>query len=517
VQRVAGGLAALGVERGDTVGIMLVNRPEFHFADAGAFHLGAVPFSVYNTSPAGQVAELFANAGNRVTVCERAFLAVVRAAGAERIVLVDGVEEGTISLAALEAMGEPGFDFDAAWQAVGPEDALTLIYTSGTTGPPKGVELTHRSVAAECRACDAVLPMPPEVRSTSYLPSAHIADRWFAHYWALTWWGGSATCIADPRTVLQHLPEVRPTVWGAVPRVWEKLKAALEARGIARPGDLPEEARAAVRARLGLDQAAWLCSGAAPAPVDVLEYLGELGLEICELWGMSETSCCAAINPPGAVRIGTCGPPLPGVEMRLAQDGELLVRGEIVMRGYRGEPAKTAAALDADGWLHTGDVAEFDEAGYLRIVDRKKELIINAAGKNMSPANVEACLKSASPLIGQAVCIGDRRPYNVALLVLDPDGAAAWASAHGAPADSLPALAVDPDLRAEVEAGVAAANSQLARVEQIKRFALLGEDWLPGGDELTPTMKLKRRPIAGKYAAEIEALYAPAAAGLQTS
>jgi long-subunit acyl-CoA synthetase (AMP-forming) len=516
VERIAAGLAALGVRRGDAVALMLRNRPEFHLADAGAMHLGAVPFSVYNTSTVEQVAYLFANAGNRVTVCERAFLDTVQAAGADTIVLVDGQAPGAIGLDELEALGEPSFDFEAAWRAVEPDDVLTLIYTSGTTGPPKGVELTHRSMMAECRACDAVIPQPFGGRATSFLPSAHIADRWANHYWGGMWCGATVTCIADIRTVASHLPEVRPTAWGAVPRVWEKIKAALEAAGVVAPAALPEADKAAIRERIGLDQAAWLISGAAPAPVEVLRFFADLGLPICELWGMSELSCCATINPPHDIRLGTCGPPLPGVELRLAEDGELLVRGDLVMRGYRGEPGKTAEAIDPEGWLHTGDVAELDADGYVTIVDRKKELIINSAGKNMSPANIEARLKTASPLIGQAVCIGDRRPFNVALLVLDPDGAAAWARVHGAADPTPQALAADPRVRAEVERAVAEANTALSRVEQIKRFALLAEDWLPGGDELTPTMKLRRRPIGVKYAEEIEALYAPRGV-LQTS
>ena len=209
---------------------------------------------------------------------------------------------------------------------------------------------------------------------------------------------------------------------------------------------------------------------------------------------MSELSCCAAINPPGDIRVGTVGTAIPGVQLRLADDGELLVRGPTVMRGYRNMPEQTAEAL-AGGWMHTGDVATIDDDGYVRIVDRKKELIINSAGKNMSPANIEQTLKAADGLIGQAVCIGDRRPYNVALLVLDPDVAA------GRAAD-------DPGVRDAVDAAVARANEQLARVEQIKRYVLLDAEWEPGGDELTPTMKLRRKPIGEKYAAQIEALYA---------
>jgi long-subunit acyl-CoA synthetase (AMP-forming) len=484
VERLAAGLAALGVGRGDTVAMMLVNRPEFHLVDAAAFHLGATPFSVYNSSSPEQIAYLFSNAQNRVVVCERQFADAMP--DVEHRFLVEDLDE-------LEAAGEPGFDFEAAWRAVKPGDVLTLIYTSGTTGPPKGVELTHANVMAELRACAAVLPMEPGGRQTSYLPSAHVADRWASHYYASIAHGATITCVPDMRQVVAALPEVRPTAWGAVPRVWEKIKAALEAKGIADPAALPEDARAAIRASLGLDQVAWLVSGAAPTPTEVLEYFRDLGLPICELWGMSELSCCATINPPEDIRIGTVGKPLPGVELRLLEDGELLCRGEIVMRGYRNDAERTAEALDAEGWMHTGDVAQIDEDGYVRIVDRKKELIINAAGKNMSPANIEQRLKASSPLIGQAIVIGDRRPYNVALIVLDPDVRATW------PAGEIPA---------EVARGVEEANGHLSRVEQIKRYTILPVDWEPGGDELTPTMKLKRKPIAAKYAAEIEALYA---------
>jgi long-subunit acyl-CoA synthetase (AMP-forming) len=262
-----------------------------------------------------------------------------------------------------------------------------------------------------------------------------------------------------------------------------------------------------VRALLGLDATVAVNSGAAPAPVEVLEFFGALGIELAELWGMSETCGIGACNRPGAVRIGTVGPASPGSEIRIADDGEVLWRGPSLMSGYRNDPAKTAEAVDAEGWLHTGDIGSLDDDGYLEIVDRKKEIIINAAGKNMSPANIEGRLKAASPLIGQVCCIGDRRPYNTALVVLDPDFAPQWATQHGLEGLTLEELAREPKMIAAVEGAVDEANRHLARVEQLKKFTLLREDWQPGGDELTPTMKLKRRPIAAKYAAEIEAMY----------
>jgi long-subunit acyl-CoA synthetase (AMP-forming) len=335
---------------------------------------------------------------------------------------------------------------------------------------------------------------------------------------------------------------VRPSWFFAVPRIWEKLKAGLETmtagqppeqrekteaaleaslrkvrleqRGEEVPVDLAEtvaqadaEIFAGLRAMLGLDQVEAINVGAAPTPVEVLEFFHAIGLPLAELWGMSETCGAGSVNPAHKIKLGTVGPPAPGVEIKLADDGEVLVKSEVVMLGYRNLPDKTAEAFTDDGWLRTGDIGEFDEDGYLRIVDRKKELIINAGGKNMSPANIEAAVKSSSPLIGQACCIGDRRPYNTALVVLDADFAPAWAAQQGIEGSTLDALARDERVRAGVQEGIDSANAKLARVEQIKKFTIVEGDWLPGGDELTPTMKLKRKPIAEKYAAAIDAMY----------
>ena len=539
VRRRAAGFAALGVKQGDTVGFMLVNRPAFFLTDCAAMHLGATCFSVYNTSSPEQIEYLVADAANRVIVTEQAYLERVleareRVDTLEHVVVVDGeAPAGTISLAELEATGDPQFDFEAAWRAVEPEDVLCLIYTSGTTGPPKGVQLTHANMVAEWRACDAVHSATPGGRSISFLPSAHVADRW-AQLYGQMFYGSCVHCCPDPREMVAYTIEVKPTIWGGVPRIWEKLKTAMEAvmeaeqdaakreatdramevgrRRVAAymEGEVPAELQAEwdradelvfskVREMLGLTEVEQFAVGAAPTPPEVLEFFLAMGIEICELWGMSETSSVATLNPPGRVRVGTVGPPLPGVEVKLADDGEVMVRSAIVMKGYRNMPERTAEAFTEDGWLLSGDIGEFDEQGYLRIVDRKKELIINAAGKNMSPAGIEAKLKAASPLIAQAVAIGDRRPYNVALITLDLE----YLAARGAPAD-------DPAIAVEVEQAVEAANQRLSRVEQIKRFRVLEGEWAPGGEELTPTMKLRRRPIERTYEAEIEALYAPA-------
>jgi long-chain acyl-CoA synthetase len=545
VRRIATGLYEIGVRHGDTVGLMLLNRPEFNLCDCAAMHLGATPFSIYNTCSPEQISYLFSNAANKVVITESMFLQQIQAAGLdslEHVICVDGAPEGTLALADLEALASPDFDFQASWRAVSGEDLITICYTSGTTGPPKGVELTHTNVLAECRAAAARISVGAEDRIISYLPHAHMADRYSAHY-SLMLHGFSMTVLSDATEIVAVLPEVRPTSFGSVPRVWEKMKAGLEARfaaeqdparrqalewaidvGLRRvraeqAGEEPstellaehsqadELVLSKLRERLGLDQVKILYAGAAPTPIDVLEFFHAIGLPICELWGMSELTCVGTCNPRERPVIGTVGTPLPGVEVRLAEDGELLCRGSMVMRGYRSNPEQTAETIDSDGWLHTGDIAEIDSEGYVKIVDRKKELIINAAGKNMSPANIEAHIKGSSALIGQAIAIGDRRPYNVALIVLDPDGVSVWAAEHGLSDVSPAALCQDPGVRAEVSRGVEEANGHLSRVEQIKRFAILPCDWLPGGDELTPTMKLKRKPIADKYAQEIEALY----------
>jgi long-chain acyl-CoA synthetase len=511
VERIASGLAALGVERGDAVAIMLLNRPEFHLVDTAALHLGAVPFSVYNTCTPEQVAHQFRNAGNRVIVCERHFLQTVQAARAlvpavEHVVQLDGADDDIMSLAELEGTGVSSFRFAETWRAVGPEDLATIIYTSGTTGPPKGVELTHANAMAECVASAERVPLAPGGRTMSYLPSAHVVDRWSSHWWASLTHGFSVTSVGDMRTVIFLLPSVRPTRWGAVPRIWEKLHQALVGQGITDPAALGDDERADLRARLGLDAAEHLGGGAAPMPIDVLRYFEALGLPISEAWGMSETAGAATGNPPGAIRFGTCGTPLPGVELELAGDGELLVRGPMVMRGYRDDPEATARAIDADGWLHTGDIGHLED-GYVSIVDRKKELIVTAGGKNISPANIELRIEAGSPLIAHVAAVGDRRPHVAALIALDPDAAVDFAAEHGIDDASVTALSTHPEVRSAVRAAVDAANVGLSRVERVKRFAILPDEWRVGGEELTPTMKLKRRAIATRYAAEIDELY----------
>jgi long-chain acyl-CoA synthetase len=310
----------------------------------------------------------------------------------------------------------------------------------------------------------------------------------------------------------QQPAEQRKPMEDALNAALEKLR--LEQRKEPVPDELAaqvakadEQMFSGLRKMLGLDEVITINVGAAPTPVEVLEFFHAIGLELAELWGMSETCGMGAVNPPGKVKIGTVGPAAPGIEIKLADDGEVLVKGDCVMVGYRNKPEQTAEAIK-DGWMYTGDIGQIDEDGYLRIVDRKKEIIINAAGKNMSPANIESAIKSAGPLIGQAAVIGDARPFNTALIVLDADYAPVWAKQNGIDADGLDALAGEEAVREAVQKEVDAANERLARVEQVKKFTIVPGDWAPGGDELTPTMKLKRKPIAEKYADAIEAMYA---------
>ena len=545
VDSFAGGLRKLGVERDQTVALMLGNQPEFHIADMAVVTAGGTPFSIYQTYTPDQIAYVIGDADARTAIVSAEYLPVMLEArkqlpDLQTVIAIGSEHQDTISWESVLG-SNPEFDAQQAAEEVQPEDVLTLIYTSGTTGPPKGVELTHGNLVPVVLAVADLVHLEPGDRLISWLPAAHIAERDAHHYIPIVY-GASITCCPNPREIIQFLPQVRPNWFFAVPRIWEKLKAGLEAMLAAQdpeqaaplraalddaieavrfkqdgkevPAGLAERVAAAdathfkgLREMLGLDMVRTVGVGAAPTPRDVLEFFHAIGIELAELWGMSETCGYGTLNPPGKARIGTVGPPSPGAEIVIADDGEVLIRGACVMKGYRNQPEATKETIDSDGWLHTGDIGAFDSAGYLKIVDRKKEIIINAAGKNMSPANIEATIKSSSPLIGQVCVIGDSRPYNTALIVLDADMAPAWAAQNGLEGLDFAAISADPKLLAAVEAAVEAGNQKLARVEQIKRFRVLLAYWAPGGEELTPTMKLKRKPIAAKYSEQIEELY----------
>ena len=545
VRAVAAGLAGLGVRRGDTVALMMSNRVEFYPIEVGAQHLGATSFSVYNTLSPDQLAYVLGNAAARVVICEPQYAKLIASSGVDldHIVCVDEAPEGTLSVAELLAAGRDDFDFDAAWRAVRGDDVATLIYTSGTTGAPKGVETTHAALLFQVYGIAEILGIEFGDTITSFMPTAHIADRLTGLY-VQEVLGTQVTSVGDPKLIAAALADLHPTIWGAVPRVWEKLKAAIEFKVAAEPDETRRQAMAwalsvaaarsahqladepvpaeladewaradelvlsKLRAALGLDRVRWAMSGAAPIPPQTLAFFAGLGIPIAEIWGMSELSCICSVSHPRDAKLGAVGKLLPGMESRLSDDGELHVRGPLVMKGYRGLPTQTAEAIDAAGWLHTGDIVSIDDEGYLRVVDRKKEMIINAAGKNMSPTNIENAIKAATPLIGAMAVLGDGRSYNTALIVLDAESVEPYAREHGLPDASAAALAVDATVLAAIEAGVAAGNSKLSRVEQVKRFRILPTFWEAGGDEVTLTLKLKRKVIAEKYTAQIDELYA---------
>lgn len=514
VRDVAAGLHELGVRPGDTLAIMMGTRPEFFLVDSAAMLLGAVAFSVYNTAPDDDVAHVLANSDARIAVADDDV--------AHRLGAVDHVVPVS-QLGDLEVRGRgSGFDVHAAAAAVQPDDLLTLIYTSGTTGEPKGVEMTHANVVAVARNVDEVVHWPDGAALVHYLPMAHIGDRNTCHYWPM-FFAGTVTLCPDIRKVLDTIREVRPHFVFGMPRLFEKLRAVIErdsdpatrealenARHRTLGHDAPEPDQnllAKVREEHGFDRVQFGFTGGTMTSPDLLAFLQGAGMRIGEIWGMSECTGVATLSPPDALRIGTAGLPAPNTEVRLAEDGELELRGGGIMRGYRKRPQLTAEVFTDDGWLRSGDIGEIDADGYVSVIDRKKELIIGSNGKNMAPARIEARIKEAFPLIAGAVAVGDQRPYNVALLALDPDACVGFARERGLSGDTPEELASDPAVMEAVDAQIRSANEHLSSPERIKKFHIVPTAWLPGGDELTPTMKPKRRTILAKYAAEIDALY----------
>jgi long-chain acyl-CoA synthetase len=543
---VAGGLRSLGVRPGDRVALLLGTCMEFHIADMGVLLLGAIPFSLYATSSVAQLQEIVDNAEPRVLICEGELVEKAREimkAGppVEHLVVIedDGAGDGELTLGELEARCPGDFDAAAAVVPIGRDDVCTLVYTSGTTGPPKGVQFRHGAMLDCLDSIRQRFPTSEADRALSYLPMAHIAERIFGHYAAFVY-GYEVTSLPDLSQLAAALRVVRPTRFFGVPRIYEKLLAGVHHYiGESPHGDALRDALAARLARVraeqagapippgddaadletlrplaeltGLDQATFLVVAGAPSTLEVLEEITAIGLPINEFYGSSEVTIVTA-SPPDRIRLGTSGTPLPGVRLRLGDDGEVLIAGPTVTPGYFRDPERTAEVLDGDGWFHTGDIGELDGDGYVRIVDRKKALIINSNGKNMSPANIEQAIKGSQPLIAQVFAYGDRRSYNVALVVIDRDGLAACLGSLDPPVDpaeaSFAQLTQRPQVLEAVAAAVEAGNERLSRVEQIKRFLVLDHDWVPGGEELTPTIKLKRREIEARYAAQIDALYA---------
>ncbi len=552
--RLATGLADLGVSRGDRVVLMMRNRPEFHVADIACLLAGATPISIYNSSSTEQVAYLAGHCEARAAIVDGEFLGLFAEArpslpGLGSVVAVDDPPGGAASAGGgtvpwSDAVDHEPVDLEAAAAAVRPDDLATVIYTSGTTGPPKGVMIDHRNVLWTARSLEAALKAHVDIevegrRIVSYLPMAHIAERMVSHYMGIVFSWHVTTC-PDLREVAGYFGQVRPEMIFAVPRVWEKVYAAIEAMSHADPenarkfdealaigleaseydargAEMPAELRARyeeveastllpVRQLLGLDALVAAISSAAPVTIEILEFFRGLGVPISELYGMSESTGPITWEP-FRVKLGSVGPAIPGVDLSLGPDGEVLCRGGNVFRGYLRDPEKTAETVDADGWLHSGDIGALDDDGYLRIIDRKKELIITAGGKNISPANLEGALK-AQPFVDQACVIGDQRPFISALIVLDAEAVAGWAKDQGLDLPAIADMIGSPEVRAELDRQVAHANERFNHAEQVKKYTLLPHEWEPDSEELTPTMKLKRRGIHSKYASQIAAMYA---------
>ncbi len=540
------GLRQAGLDAEQRILLMMRNRPEFHWFDLAAQFLRATPVSIYNSSSPEEIKYLADHAGAEIAIVEdTAFLERLLKVRDELPNLkqifvidppVDGCPEGVQPASVLTDRGEE--DLAALAKEIKPDDIATLIYTSGTTGPPKGVMISQYNVVytvESLRLCFGLEEFAGK-RVVSYLPMAHIAERMMSHYQGVIL-GYGVYCCPDANQLSSYLKEVHPEIVFGVPRVWEKIfngvNAALAAnpenkakfdeavaaataiKAAERDGTVTKEqldawafldsvAFANVRALVGLDAVITAVTGAAAIPRPILEWYNAIGVPLSEIYGMSESSGPMTWSP-NANHPGYVGQAIPGCDLAIAEDGEVLCRGGHVFQGYFQRPDTTADTL-IDGWLHSGDIGELDADGYLRIVDRKKELIITSGGKNISPANLEAALKTI-PLIGQAAAIGDNRKFCSAILVLDPEAAKVWATHHDRESVALTELARDPDVVAEVQRGVDEVNRQFAQVEQIKKFTLVGEEWLPDSDMLTPTSKLKRRGVTARFAGEIEAMY----------
>jgi long-chain acyl-CoA synthetase len=553
VREAAAGLAALGVGPGERCAILSRNRPEWHVADVATMCAGGTSVPVYVSSSPSQVAYVAGHSDSRVVFVgdEEQLLKVEKRRdelpSVLRVVVFDGRSSAdgfVLSWDDLLAMGRDagqGSDagYEARWRAVQPDDVATIVYTSGTTGNPKGAVLTHANVMWTAGSLLQVMRDDEHGRRLSYLPLAHIAERVTSHFTQI--YLGSTTWFAESiDTLVRDLQDCRPNVFFAVPRVYEKMHQGILAKLAERSEEeramaegLLEIARAVVELRqdgeeiapemghplemaeqmmfaplrqaLGLAECTFAVSGAAPINPEVLTFFHAVNLPIAEVYGQTEGCGPTSLNPPDRIRIGTVGPPIPGVEVRIAEDGEILVRGGNVFQGYFKDDAATEEAL-AGGWLHSGDVGRLEPDGYLVITDRKKDLIITAGGKNVAPQEIESRLKY-HPLISQAVVHGDRRPYLVALITLDQQALASFAAERSLQGDPA-RLSEHPEVLEQVAGAVDAVNSQYSRAEQVRRWTVLPRDFLQEEEEVTPTLKVRRRAITERYAEAIEALYA---------
>ena len=556
MRELAAGFAALGLAPGERVALMLPNRTEHVLADLGAVHAGGLGVTIYATLAPEQIAFVAGDCDARIAVVDGAAeLArwqpvLAQLPGLKTIIVRDAAAcpagEFYLTWDAFAALGKQRYaaDPDLVTRRVAEitaADPVALLYTSGTTGSPKGVLLSHRNIGYELACAQGMGLIPDKARWVSYLPLAHIAERMFSIYLPIDT-GTHVHFCPDTAQLVQVVGKVRPNGFFGVPRVWEKIRAGIETLltleqdegkravvagamdtgrryveacqyGRSMPPGLEAEFAAAdaavlapIRGLLGLDEAEVVSSAAAPLPPEVAAFFSGLGMKILDIYGMTETTGAFTTNTPEAFKLGTVGRPYPGMEVRIAGDGEILVRGPLTTPGYLNRPDLTADLIDGDGWLHTGDIGKLDDDGFLSVVDRKKELIITAGGENIAPAAIEGLLV-AHPLIGQALAYGDRRKYVVALLTLDGEVAPAWAQARGVAPGSLAELAADPVVLAEVGAAVAAVNERLARVQQVKQWRLLPVEWTAETEELTPTLKLRRRIVHAKYADVLDMLY----------
>ena len=551
---VAAAFVELGVKPGDRVALMASNRIEHVLADIGAMHAGATSMSIYNTLSRSQVAYVAEHSAPTVVVLETADhldrWSEALASGAIRQVVVidaDSKPDGAITWDELVALGRltrerHADEVEQRWQGTDPEQPATILYTSGTTGPPKGVVITHHNVLFEVESSNRTAALEGENVGVSYLPYAHIAERVLGIYIPQVD-GAHVHLIGDPAELVGALGEVRPTRFFGVPRVWEKIqtgiggllametdearkKAVADAMAVgleyveslqtghetspelqAKFDAVNEAVLTPMKSMLGLDRVTWAGSASAPMPLETARFFAGLGMPIYDIYGMTETTGSVTACGPGSFRLGTVGRAQPGIEMAIAEDGEILTRGPVNTSGYHQNPDASAELIDDEGWVHTGDIGELDDDGFLKVVDRKKEMIITSSGKNIAPSNIENLLKE-SPLVGHALAYGESKPYVVAILTLDPDVAPVVAGKLGVEYADLADLAQKPEILGAVGQAVEKANDRLSRPEQVKNWKLLPVEWTAESAELTPTLKLKRRVVHSNYADALDELYA---------
>jgi long-chain acyl-CoA synthetase len=545
VRALALGLISLGIERGDRVSILANTRPEWTYFDFAALTAGAVVVPIYQTNSPDECRYVLENSDARVVIVEDdEQLEKIRGVRdslprLEHVIRMTGSSDDAISAADLAARGagQPADAWEERWSSVTTDDICTFIYTSGTTGPPKGCVISHGNYRAmlDMSLHRSVLEMG---RVTYlYLPLAH-SFALLIQLLSFDVGGVLAYWERDPLKIVPNLMEVRPHYFPSVPRIFEKIYTAASAKAEQAGGlkkrifwlaigvgrrvrELERQGkRPGLLLRLQYERADRMVlsnirnlfggrivqavSGAAPINPEILRFFDAAGVLVLEGWGITETSTAATVATPDDFKFGTIGKPFPGVDLKIAEDGEILVRGPNIFQGYYKNEEATAETL-VDGWLHTGDIGEVDADGFVKITGRKKDIIITAGGKNITPANIEAELKQ-HPLVSQCVVIGDRRPYLVALVTLDPEEAVNYAREHGLPEDPE-ALASNPDVRESIQRHLDRVNEKFARVEQVKKFEILPRDLSQEGGELTPTMKIKRNIVASKYAPEVDALY----------